>query len=249
MAHANRGWALLSSGDHRAAMESFREALRLDPELEWARMGLINAMKARNIIYRMVLHFFLWMSRLSRQAQWGIIIGLYIGFRLVRGVAQANPELAPITLPLIIAYVIFAYLTWTAVPFFNLILRLDRVGRYVLKPSEILAANCVGMCILVGIAGVAWTLYTGDFLGLILAGMCLVLVIPISAAFAAEPGWPRQAMTAYVAAMIAIAVAILIGDKVAPDANFMGSLISLFLLGAILSSWVGNALAMARPTR
>src|SRR4051794_14436131 len=37
--HADRGWARLREGDARAALDSFREALRLDPELEFARAG------------------------------------------------------------------------------------------------------------------------------------------------------------------------------------------------------------------
>ena len=36
LTHANQGWALLHQGDHAKALEHFREALRLDPEL---RMG------------------------------------------------------------------------------------------------------------------------------------------------------------------------------------------------------------------
>jgi len=35
--HANQGWALLHHGDHARRLEHFREALRLDPELDWAR--------------------------------------------------------------------------------------------------------------------------------------------------------------------------------------------------------------------
>ncbi|MFT5527343.1 MAG: tetratricopeptide (TPR) repeat protein, partial [Pirellulaceae bacterium] len=41
--HANVGWTLINSGQHRQAMESFREALRLDPNNEWARLGIVEA--------------------------------------------------------------------------------------------------------------------------------------------------------------------------------------------------------------
>ena len=37
--HANQGWARLHAGDFRGALEHFREALRLNPSLEWARAG------------------------------------------------------------------------------------------------------------------------------------------------------------------------------------------------------------------
>lgn len=37
--HANRGWGLLHEGDPARALEHFREALRLEPGLDYARAG------------------------------------------------------------------------------------------------------------------------------------------------------------------------------------------------------------------
>src|SRR5436190_20189123 len=48
--HANQGWTLLHQGQAEKALEHFREALRLDPGNEWARQGIVEALKARNII-------------------------------------------------------------------------------------------------------------------------------------------------------------------------------------------------------
>ncbi len=250
-AHANNGWAQLSAGRHREAMESFREALRLDPTNEWARSGLLSAMKARNFIYRWMLKFFLFTSRLSSRAQWGLIIGLWVGFRMLRGVARLNPELAPYLWPVIIAYVVFVYLTWTANPLFNLMLRLDRFGRYALSREEITASNCVAACILGIFAGIIWWWLgpAGDERGLVLAIMSALIVIPVAAIFHAESGWPRSAMTGYVAVLCIAAVASLAGMSMTPEAAFAGPLFMIFLLAALLAPWAGNALAMARPTR
>ena len=66
LTHANQGWALLHRGDHAKALEHFREALRIDPELDWARAGIVEALKARHLIYRVMLRFFLWMGRQSQ---------------------------------------------------------------------------------------------------------------------------------------------------------------------------------------
>ncbi len=52
LTHANQGWTLLEKREPVKAMEHFREALRLDPQLDWARSGIVEAMKARNFIYR-----------------------------------------------------------------------------------------------------------------------------------------------------------------------------------------------------
>ena len=65
VSHANRGWTLLESREPRKAMEHFREALRLNPDLDWARSGIAEAMKARNPLYRWLLAYFLWMAKLS----------------------------------------------------------------------------------------------------------------------------------------------------------------------------------------
>jgi Tfp pilus assembly protein PilF len=51
-AHANRGWLLLRRGQPDEAMQSFQSALRLDPTLDWARLGMIEAMKAGHVATR-----------------------------------------------------------------------------------------------------------------------------------------------------------------------------------------------------
>src|SRR6185295_5916341 len=98
------GWALLHAGDAKRALEHFREALRLDPELEFARAGVVEALKARNPIYRVMLLYFLWMARLSGRTRWGIILGGYFGFRMLRTWADEHPDYAAYVQPLIIAY-------------------------------------------------------------------------------------------------------------------------------------------------
>jgi tetratricopeptide (TPR) repeat protein len=52
---ANYGWLLLYRGDYKGANEHFHEALRLDPQLDWAREGLIEAAKAHKVIYTPLL--------------------------------------------------------------------------------------------------------------------------------------------------------------------------------------------------
>ena len=116
--HANQGWTLLESGDHKKALEHFREALRLDPESEWARQGIIESLKAKHLIYSLMLRYFLWMSKLSQKAQWGIILGAYFGNRILSGVSKSNPELAPWILPIKILYLVFAILTMDGRSFF-----------------------------------------------------------------------------------------------------------------------------------
>lgn len=181
--HANQGWILLESGDHVQAMDHFREALRLDPTLGWARAGIVEALKARNIIYRLMLQYFFWMNRLSGQTQWLIVIGGYFGYQFVRNMARTSPSLAPIAYPLMVVYVIFVYLTWTSETLFNLLLRLDNFGRLALDEDEIMASNIAGTSLFIGLAGLAVWGLSGSGVAFLLGLWGVAMVIPIGGTF------------------------------------------------------------------
>jgi len=255
--HANQGWTLIEKGDYPKALEHFREALRLDPQSEWARHGIIEALKAKNVIYAVVLKYFLWMSRLSRNAQWGVVIGGVIGNRMLGAVSASNPELAPWLLPIRLTYVAFVFLTWCADPLFNLLLRLNQFGRLVLSPEQILASNLVGACVLVALLSlVAWLLAgfnTPWILGVLLA----FLVIPVSSTFKAQPGWPRKMLAALSIVMAVLGVAMVAASFAASSGGWQGNswkplseiLLVLYGVCIIASPWVANFLLMQRPKR
>ncbi len=249
LTHANQGWALLQGGQPTQALEHFKEALRLDPENEWARAGIVEALKARNFIYAIFLKYFFFMTRLSSRAQWGVIIGGYIGNNILRMVAQSNPKIAPWVLPLRILYIVFVVLTWTAQPLFNLMLRLNRFGRLALSRGQIVASNWVGATVglaLLFLIGVFVTPFplTCSYAALVFGG----LIIPLSGTFSCTRGWPRNAMAGYTALVAAIGLAAaalqFIGQREASMSVLMG-----FLIGLFLSGWIANYLMMRRPKR
>ncbi len=257
--HANQGWTLLEKGEARKALEHFREALRLDPENDWARRGIIEALKARNLIYAAMLKYFFWMSKLSRRAQWGIVLGGYFGSRLLGAVADSYPGLAPWVLPLRIFYVAFAVLTWTAYPVFNLLLRLNRFGRLALTPQQTVESNWVGASLLLALISLGGCLVQGFgspwVMSLAVFGL---LLLPVSGLFRCAHGWPRQTMLAVVAVLALIggsAIALIWaaardGNRyVETTANNAFSLLGLFALGILASSFLANFLATQRPRR
>lgn len=253
--HANQGWALLNKGEHKKALEHFREALRLDPELDWARSGMVEALKARHLVYRIMLRYFLWMGRMRQAMQWGIIIGLYVAFQLITSVAQSHPELAPILWPLVIAYLIFAYLTWIASPLFNLLLRLNRFGRYALSKQQRVASNWIGISLLGGIVClIAWRV-TGQFALLISSIYFLLMVLPLAGVFRSPLGWPRWVMIAYSAAMALLGAAVIAivataGEMVSDaQAHRVNMMCSAFLIGIFVEGWIANLLAGVRVKR
>jgi tetratricopeptide (TPR) repeat protein len=253
LSHANMGWTLLHRGEPTRAAEHFREALRLDPEEEWARHGIVEALKAKNPLYGLLLRYFLWMSRLARSYQWAILVGGYLGYQALRGVARSRPDLAPLINPLLVLYLLFALMTWTAGPLFNLTLRLSRFGRLVLTPEEVRASNWVGATVLVALIALAAWLLTGRGELLPYALVFVALVPPVAAVFHCQPGWPRLVMTLIAAGLGLLGLAgvalALVGQPGSAAAGLSGGLVGVTLIGAFASQWIANGLIMARPRR
>lgn len=247
MAHTNKGWALLHQRKPREALEHFREALRIDPNFEYARAGIVEALKSRNPIYRWMLAYFLWMARLSDRARWGVIIGGYVAYRLLRGVARSNPETAPWIMPFLFAYIAFALLTWFAYPLFNMLLRFNKFGWYALSSDQRAASNWFGACLALCISAIAASFIWDTPVALLTAGFAIGLALPLVTIHQCDIGWPRQAMTAFTAAMAAVGLATLLGA--AFDQEWSLKLLPVFLLGFIATPWLANYLASATATK
>jgi tetratricopeptide (TPR) repeat protein len=257
--HANQGWTLLEKGESKKALEHFKESLRLNPENEWARQGIVEALKARHFIYAVMLKYFLWMSRLSRQAQWGVLIGAYLGNRFLSLMGNAKPEWRPWFLPIQITYLCFMLMTWIASPLFNLLLRLNRFGRMALSREQIVASNWIGLALLIALLSLVGALLLPTKLPLLLVALVFgSLLLPISGTFNCAEGWPRNIMALFTGAMatagIAGVVAFGVGEiNSGTDRSLLKDgamvLIGICVIGAALSSWVSNFLAMQRPRR
>jgi tetratricopeptide (TPR) repeat protein len=244
--HANQGWAMLHLGQYKQALIHFREALRLNPELDWARQGMVEALKARNPIYRVMLKYFLFMSRLDRRVQWGIVIGGYLGYRVLVQVAQTNPQVAPFVWPALIAYIVFAYMSWIASPLFNLMLRFSRYGKYMLSRDQRVGANWVGVLLLAALVCLVLALTT-NIPATLLAAVCLVGMVPaVSTVFRCPEGWPRLLMAGYALALLAIAAGIVgsfaVALRTGQRPELGETLGPVFVVGVILSGVAANAL-------
>ncbi|MDC0934855.1 tetratricopeptide repeat protein [Pirellulales bacterium] len=246
-AHANKGYALLHQGQPRQALEHFREALRLDPNLRQAQAGIVEALQARNPIYRWILGYFLWMSRLSDRAKWGVVLGGYFGYRILSKVARANEELAVWIMPILIAYLAFVLMTWFSMPLFNLLLRLNQFGRHALSRDQRISSNWFGLCVLIVIGGCAVGMLTEYDDALLVALFGGGMALPLVTLYYCDVGWPRKSMTMFVAGMAAVGVAG-VGCSIA-EFEFARQLLGLFLIGAIAAPWLANYLASVTPTR
>lgn len=241
--HANRGWALLHAVKPDEAAAHFREALRLNPNLEWAREGMIEALKARHFIYRQLLRFFLFMSRMDSRTQWGTLIGLYILARVLGNLGRTYPSIAPITVPLTVLYLVFVFLTWTAGPLFNLLLRVHPLGRFALNDDQRMASSVVGCSLLVAIVSIAAGVLMPS-IHLILFGIGSgIMIIPIAGAFAASPGGGRLLLGGYAAllgvAMTTASVSFQPGPATSETSLFRAAA-SAFFVGLLIFTFFAN---------
>lgn len=246
--HANFGWQHLENGNTDKSLTHFQEALRIDPSNEWARDGIIHALKSRYFIYGLFLKYLFFMARLTPGVQMGVVIGGWFVIRALRSHGEANPEHQVWITPIVILYMTFALLTWTADSLFNLALRMNKIGCMALpekefKESNIMAAFLFPGLIFLGL-GIA-DIFEGNLL--ICALICGLMLIPLSATFHSQAGWPRKAMSWFSGIMGTMGVALIAfillgyneGEKIA----------GAFMVMAILAPWVGNFAMMMRPTR
>lgn len=257
--HANQGWTLLEKGQPKQALEHFREALRLDPQNEWARRGIIEALKAQNVIYALMLRYFLFMAKFSRQGQWAILVGAYIGSQVLRALAAAKPAWEPWILPIRILYVVFALMTWIASPLFNLTLRLSRFGRMLLSREQIIASNCIGLVLLLALLSLAACLKYGfDSPWLIGALMFGLLLLPVAGTFQCPAGATRTVMAVLsvvvaLASVAAFSLLLVAGNRQDTNSDSIRGIAGLFLLisllGSVASSWIVNILLTQRRRR
>ncbi|HOT91318.1 MAG TPA: tetratricopeptide repeat protein [Anaerolineae bacterium] len=242
LTHANYGWALLHQNKITEALAAFREALRLDPTSSWAREGIVEALKARNFIYRLLLRYFLWMSRLTEDEQWGVI-GIFHGIRVaLRMAARAFPPLWIIVLPLLLLYQTFALLTWVAKPLFALLLRFDRFGRLALSDEDMVASTWMAICLLAAELGVLLALLARNWGFLALTVGALALLPPVAGVFHAHKGVGRLVLAVYtggLALLVVLAcVAAVIGQPVA--LGFAALLAAVFIVGWMVYTWVAS---------
>ena len=233
--HSNYGWGLLEKGDPKKALHHFREALRADPNFDYAQAGMMEALKAQYWLYRVFLKYVFWMGNLTAKYQWGVILGLYFGTRFLSTLAERNETLAPFLMPIVMLLVLFAFSTWVMGPISNLFLRLNPFGKHLLSREERLSSNFVGISMLVFLLGLGAFLLIGSEPWLAVAFYGFAMMVPLSAMFTKAK---YNALTIYAAVMavvgaLAIVTAFLTG-------NIESLFTTIFLVGFIAFQWIVN---------
>lgn len=224
--HANQGWALLEKRNYKGALGHFRESLRINPNNEFARSGLIEALKAKYWLYRYFLQFSFWIGNLNAKYRWGLIIGLIIVVKFI-------PVLAPF-------YIALVFFNWFSEIIFNTILRFNRFGRYALNNTETLYSN-IFLILMLGIIGsvTGFILKQESFYidsGVVSFG----LMFPLAGTFAREktPARNKSLLMGSILLLIGISLLVLSFNN-HPDT---GILFTVFLFGSVAYTWLVNIL-------
>jgi len=241
LTHANLGWGLLEKGEHKKALEHFKEALKINPNSSYAKAGLIEGLKARYLFYRWFLKYAFWISNMKGKNQWAIIIGLYIGIRLIDFVADNNPQLAMILKPIVYLYIAFALSTWIIAPLSNLFLRLNVYGRFALSKDEIQASNFVGIAFFIGVSALLYYLFSKDLVYLITGIVGVTMMIPFSSMFNPKKPSSKKLLLGYtillgVIGLLSIAQCAATGD--------VSILLPIYTFGVLIYGWVVNAMVI-----
>jgi len=236
--HANYGWGLLEKGDHKKALTHFQEALKNDPNMEFAQAGMLEAIKATNPIYKVFLKYSFWMTNMTSKYQWGVIIGFYIVFRLIRGATVAMSGLRPFLVPVLVLLYILAFSTWIIPPISNLFLRFNKYGKMLLSKPEKWSSNLVALSLIILLVGLIPYLIFKDERFIAIGAYGLGMMIPLSVVL--RPSDKKILLYGYViglavVGLIAIGTTFSTGELFNPFSSF-------FLIGLFAFQWIVNFL-------
>lgn len=197
-----QGSNFLEASDFAAAIEHFREALRLNPMLEPAQRGLVCAMRGRYRLYRVMEGLTRRLSRRGVFSMVGLIFGGLFLIIFVQDMSERHPHLSPWLSALSYAAITFFVLSWYADVLFDLVQAASPLGRLILTPPHLRMTVWCGAMILGGtVLFLAGWLAAGK-LACSLAVWLLLMVFPVRKSLAEDPGAGRA---------VAMSVAALIG--------------------------------------
>lgn len=232
-AHANVGWVALENGDTKKALHHFKQALQINPNMQYAREGMVTALKSKNFIYKWYLKYAFWMSNKSSQNQWMFIIGLYVAYRLGVMLLKAS-DMTFLIIPLVVVYLVFVLGGWIMESLSNTILLLDSYGKYLLQENEKYSGYTFGGLTLAGIVAVAFYFILGNPIYMLWGTAFFCALLPLPGSFLREKKRARIIGLLYGIAMICVG---LFGIFFTSDVITIGIVV---LVMTMLYTWLFN---------
>lgn len=231
--HANAGWSHLENGNTKKAATHFKESLILNPNLEIARNGMVTTIKSKNKIYNLYLRYAFWIANKSEKNQWFFIIGIYLIYRFSIKILSAN-GLTFIAIPVIILYLLFALGSWIMDPLSNMLLILDKHGKYLLDKQEKLSGQIFFIILATALTMLIGYLITSIDYFTIISLTLLATILPFTKGVLANKKTSKTINISYGTVMLCIAL----------GGSFLGLPISSFgiIIGGmfIAYTWFGG---------
>ena len=220
LTQANTGYYYLRQGDPHKAKEHFAAALNSDPEYDFARTGMLQAIKSTNWFYRKLLQFSYWMDEINSKYRWGFIIGLVL-------IVKVIPILS-------IPYLIFVFWTWFTGPISDMIIYFDKYGRYLMKARTIMLTQVNISILILGILSLtAGVILHGSFL--LLAFSFLLTTIPVYLMSSVTKLRNQLALGAFGAAYIGAGIwGVCLGYFMNQSVELA---VSMLIISAVIFSW------------
>jgi tetratricopeptide (TPR) repeat protein len=162
--HANAGYQALHARDYLRAKGHFLSSLRIEPNYDFARRGLLHSLRSRVLMYRLNI-------RLVGAWQNVRNVGLF-GLRVLFAIAVVGT--GGVLLALIMAYLIVAF---SLQPLTHFFLLLDPLGRRALNRRERHTAIAVGAAALLLVGSLYWCDWVVP--GTILAGYLALFALSV----------------------------------------------------------------------
>ena len=237
--HANMGWGLLHHGKTDDALKHFKEALKENPMSEYARNGMLEAMKSRFPVYRYFLMLMLWLSKLNNKNQWVLIIGGFVIYRILLRIANSFEYLQPYLIPVIVLLAMFFLSTWIFSPLMNLYLLTNPFGKLTLNQEQKQSARWVGLALGLSILSLIIYLFITQNEGFLsLSVLSFAMMIPLGSMNRPIVSENRKKLKM---ATIVLAIFVCIDSIMAIFLNnFMSQLFFLPVMGLIAYQWYAN---------
>lgn len=187
-AHLMQGLHLLHKQEYDLALESLREALRLDPDSEIAKAAVVEGLKARLLLYRPFLRFGIWKSRLGWKGKLAMV-AVPLGFLwLLSKAADRHPGLYRVFWTILGLLILFATLGILAEHLSILVLLTDPFGRTVVSRDQKRSSVLVGSCLLGAVAFAGGFAATSRLSVLFGALVCAAMVFQVDGLYDFKPG-------------------------------------------------------------
>ncbi|OYV05336.1 MAG: hypothetical protein CFE26_12115 [Verrucomicrobiales bacterium VVV1] len=245
---ANSGWAALQRQQVKEAEKHFLEALRLDPEMEHAKEGLKETYRARSAFYRLFLRWAFFMQRFNQKNRTFILIGLVIGFRIVRNLAAAvHPMLV---IPVVLVYYVFLFGTWLSGGLANFLIMKDPVARHSLDRGEKIEGVVIGSFFLGGLLLLIGGVVAGLFPLAVAGATLMIAAIPATMVFTNETTLGRMVFGACMLAILSLGTFVALdlanhpGQQIGKGGS--GPAMSFAVLIALGTTWLSMVPALRK---